>query len=428
MPKTKNTYFLHLIDKIGTPYEIYRATEEDFYALDGVPEDIIARLCDKNLQRACKIMDDCAMNGYGIITYEDKDYPMTLRNIIDPPMVLYYQGKWPDVNKDAFLGIVGTRSMSEYGMKSAYKISYELAAAGIVIVSGMAYGIDSVSACATLAANGTAVAVLGCGLNTTYPASHTTLRRAIAKRGVIISEYPPDVGVERMHFPRRNRIISGLCRATFIVEAGAKSGALITAKEAILQGRQVFAMPGNVGDENTDGTNRLIRDGTYVALEADDIYNEYAPLYYKVTDRIKMLKAKKHSDFDEGVLKRYGVRLADNFETSDNSKKEAARKKHKDDPYAITDTAPKALKDTEKASSVKDGQAEQVSEAHANEVLSTLDDIHRAVYSMFKQGSPMLLDNFVSVSDNTGDIIAALTTLEIMGLIRTMPGGIYVRL
>ena len=428
MPKTKNTYFLNLIDKFGTPYEIYRATEEDYYALDDVPEDIVARLCDKSLHRACKIMDDCAMNGYGIITYYDKEYPLTLKNIIDPPMVLYYQGKWPDVNRDAFLGIVGTRSMSEYGMKSAYKISYELAAAGIIIVSGMAYGIDSVSACAALAANGTTVAVLGCGLNTTYPASHTTLRRAIAKHGVIISEYPPDVGVERMHFPRRNRIISGLCSATFIVEAGAKSGALITAKEAMFQGRKVFAMPGNVGDENTDGTNRLIRDGIYVVLESDDIYNEYEPLYYKVTDRIKMLKAKKHSDFDEGVLKRYGVRSAESLDSSDGAKRDETYKNYERPSYASKNVTSQTSKATEKESHIKDDQIEQPSNGYAEDVLSTLDDIHRTVYSMFKQGSPMLLDNFVSVSENTGDIIAALTTLEIMGLIRTMPGGIYVRL
>lgn len=426
----RNTAFIRLIDKFGTPYEIYRAQEEDFCSVDDVPENIIAALCNKELDSACRIMDECAVRGYGIITYGDSEYPSELRSLVNPPIVLYCEGKLPDMEKVPCLGIVGTRKMSEYGMRCAYKISYELAAAGMVIVSGMAYGIDSVSACAALAANGVTVAILGCGLNTTYPAAHSKLRRAIVKNGAVISEYPPDTKVERYYFPQRNRLISGLCHATLVVEAGENSGALITANNAIMQGRQVFAIPGSVGSENSGGTNRLIHDGANVALDADDIYAEYAPIYPVTLDRMSMVKSKRHSDFDGSVLDRYGVAGADTVVPA----RRIASSRKTDAPFARSSAAPneKVTSATESSAAAydtrqqKDDKTESNSK-YAEEILSTLGEIHRKIYSMFEAGKPMMPDNFVSLGESTGDIIAALTALEIVGLIHTMPGGIYIR-
>ena len=192
---------------------------------------------------------------------QDADYPVRLRNIFEPPSLLYVKGQLPVIDEEVAVAMVGTRKASPYGVEAAEKIAYGLSRQGAVVISGAAAGVDSASHRGALRAGGKTIAVLGNGLDVVYPAENEWLYRDIAASGALISEYPPGTAAESWHFPVRNRIISGLSLATVVVEAPEKSGALITANTALEQGRDVFAVPGPIDAPMSRGCNRLIADG-----------------------------------------------------------------------------------------------------------------------------------------------------------------------
>ena len=229
--------FVRLIDRFSDPFEIYSLDEEEIERIEGIGERLKSKLCDKQLERAYSVIRACKSGKIDVIAYGDKRYPSRLKKLEDAPAVLFCKGRFPDFDSRLCIGMVGTRKMSEYGKESAYKIAYEMAAANAVVVSGMALGIDSVAACGALAAGGTTVAVLGCGVDVVYPKQHAALYEKIAKHGAVISEFMPSSSPEKYNFPIRNRIISGLCQGTLVVEGDKRSGALITAKCALMQGR-----------------------------------------------------------------------------------------------------------------------------------------------------------------------------------------------
>ena len=301
-----NAEFAPLVDRFGSAYALFCAQESDIETLD-ISENFKGRLCDKRLDEAYAVVEYCQKHGVGILSYTDPAYPSTLRAIKTPPCVLYYKGKLPDFEKRLFISMVGTRSMSEYGKEMAYRISYELASTGVVVVSGMALGVDAACAVGALAAKGCTIAVLGCGIDIAYPKQHERLMHAIAEQGLVLTEFPPSTPPRGYHFPLRNRIISALGVGTLVVEADLGSGALITAREAIVQGKDIYAVPGNVGDQNTSGTNALIRDGAAVVLGARDILHNYAFLYRDSVDTARLMRAQERSDPDPAVFARYGV-------------------------------------------------------------------------------------------------------------------------
>lgn len=206
-----------------------------------------------------------------IINKEDREYPEQLLDISDPPEKLYCIGDCRLLKKPS-LAVVGSRKCSEYGRQTAMKIGREAAGNGLVVVSGMAKGIDSFGHLGALKAGGKTIAVLGCGVDICYPKENQKLYQQIAEEGLIISELPPGTEPMPYTFPRRNRIISGLATATAIVEAGTNSGALITAELAAAQGREVFAVPGNINSQYSLGTNKLISDGARPVAVVDDIF------------------------------------------------------------------------------------------------------------------------------------------------------------
>jgi DNA processing protein len=206
----------------------------------------------------------------GVITLADSDYPSLLRQIYDPPAILFYRGDLAVLDKPC-IALVGARKATEYGKSAARKLAAELVRAGTVVVSGMARGIDSCAHIGALQANGTTVAVLGCGLDVCYPPENLQLREKIVRSGVILSEFPPGTQPKPQHFPMRNRIISGLSLATVVVEAAEKSGALITADCALEQGRDVFAVPGSIHSPLSRGCHRLLKDGAAMVEQAADI-------------------------------------------------------------------------------------------------------------------------------------------------------------
>ncbi len=199
-------------------------------------------------------------------------YPSELKHIVDPPFALYYEGTGLD-HQETCVAIVGARECTEYGKKVAYELSYNLAREGLTIVSGLAKGIDTYAHEGALKAKGKTIAVLGSGLEICYPKENEGLMKRIKNEGVVLSEYLPQEKPLQYHFPARNRIISGMSKVVVVVEAKQKSGSLITAREALEQGRDVGAVPGNIYSELSTGTNQLIREGAFPILSYIDILN-----------------------------------------------------------------------------------------------------------------------------------------------------------
>ena len=222
--------------------------------------------------------------GAALLTPEDANYPSLLKNLPDPPLALYLRGTILPQD-DLALAMVGTRKATGYGRDAAAFFARQLAQQGVTIVSGLAHGIDSAAHRSALEAGGRTIAVLGCGIDRVYPPDHAELARQITQQGALISEFPVGSKPEARHFPRRNRIISGLSLGVLVVEAPEKSGAMITADLAAEQGRDVFAVPGTIFNAASTGTNRLIQDGAKLVMTVEDILDELNIAQRKVEAR-----------------------------------------------------------------------------------------------------------------------------------------------
>ena len=249
---------------------------ESEWRLSGVlnNKDIEA-LSSTPLSKAADIIEKCEKSGIRVIPLDSDEYPECLKEISAPPAVLYVKGELPDFSSCLAIAMVGTRNATMYGKKTSHILAGSLAKVGVIIVSGGAVGIDSLSHTGALEAGGTTVCVLGCGINFPYLTGNKKMRDDISKRGAVISEYPPDYPPGKYTFPDRNRIISGLSRGVVVVEAGTKSGSLITARLAAEQGRDVFAVMGNITSPYSQGTNALIKDGAVPVTDFTDITGYY---------------------------------------------------------------------------------------------------------------------------------------------------------
>lgn len=244
----------------------------------------------------------CRQNGWDIITYDDSRYPDKLRDTDTPPAVLYCDGKFPDFDNYASVGMVGTRNASPYALTVSRLMAHGLAECGAIIVSGGALGVDSAAHTGALDANGITVAVLGCGLGTNYLKKNQRLRRKIKENGALITEFMPFTKAEKHTFPMRNRIISGLSDGLFVGEAGEKSGSLITANCAIDQGRDIFVVPSSVLDDRFLGCNKLIEQGASVATSPKRILECYANKYDTVNlDAARTITEIKNNTFVTGT-------------------------------------------------------------------------------------------------------------------------------
>ena len=271
---------LLLLDHFGTPENIYYADEGEYRLVEGIEPRQLALLGEKSLEGADRILGACSRLGLRLLTMQDADYPVRLRNIFEPPCLLYIKGQLPVIDEEAAIAMVGTRRATPYGLEAAEKLAYGLSRQGALVVSGAAAGIDSASHRGALRAGGRTIAVLGSGIDVVYPAENEWLYRDIAASGALVSEYPPGAAAEAWHFPVRNRIISGLSLAAVVVEAPEKSGALITANTALEQGRDVFAVPGPIDAPMSRGCNRLIADGAAALVtESWDVLREYEGMY-----------------------------------------------------------------------------------------------------------------------------------------------------
>ena len=269
----------HLLEAFGSAKAVFAASEqvlEHYLPLKPAQKQAIA---EKDLSQAEAILGNCKRQGIRIMSILDAEYPQRLKNIFDPPAVLYVRGRLPDMNSLPAIAVVGQRKATPYGRMAAEQLGYHLSNRGVVVVSGMAQGVDGAAHTGALQGKTPTVAVFGTAIDQCYPANHSGMLRQILRHGAAISEYPPGKRGYPSWFPQRNRIISGLCLGTVIVEAPKKSGSLITASLALDQGRDVFAVPANVDAASSEGCNILIQSGAKLVRSVSDILEEYEGLY-----------------------------------------------------------------------------------------------------------------------------------------------------
>lgn len=295
IPRKRN----ELLDHFKTPRNIWEASEKDLLDLECVTADVLDNIKDREIRKSVsKAYDDVSRNSIEVITIKDQRYPYLLKKIYDPPVLLYSLGRFKTC--EASIAVVGSRRATEYGLQASETLSESLARCGFTIISGMARGVDGRAHAGALKVKGITTAVLGCGLDIVYPVENRELMKRIIQTGCVISEYPPGTPPIPRNFPARNRIISGLSKGVVVIEAAEKSGSLITAKFALEQGRDVFALPGNISSINSFGTNKLIRDGARIVTGLDDIFQELNVTFTRNNTAVE--SAKKHIDYNfEGL-------------------------------------------------------------------------------------------------------------------------------
>lgn len=273
-----------LVEALGSPENVLSARRPDLDRIEGLNRGVVDSVLgweskidlSKELARIREF-------GAEVVTQEDEEYPRLLREIHDPPIVLYVWGKLQMRDQHA-IGVVGSRRTTHYGLECAKRLSYQIAYSGLTVVSGLARGIDTAAHQGALAAKGRTIAVLGTGLEHLYPAENRALAEKIASSGAVVTEFPMDTTPDRQTFPMRNRIISGWSFGLLVVEAGVNSGALISASQAADQGRSLYAVPGPIDRPTSQGTNRLIQQGAKLVLSVDDILEDLQTLFPKTPE------------------------------------------------------------------------------------------------------------------------------------------------
>ncbi len=263
-----------LLTAMGSVERVLAARESELASVEGISNELARKIItgreSVDLDREKKLVED---HGVTVFDCEDESYPQSLKEIYDPPLVLYVKGKIPN-RFSMGIGVIGTREPTAYGRENAKKFSFQLAYAGVPIVSGLARGVDTYAHQGALAAKGVTWAVVGCGLLTCYPAENQSLMDKIAEEHCVISEFPMETKPDRQTFPMRNRIVSGLSHGVLVIEAGVHSGALITARMALDQGRQVYAIPGRIDQPEAKGCHALLKQGAKLVEGVEDILQD----------------------------------------------------------------------------------------------------------------------------------------------------------
>ena len=394
---------VQLLQHFSDPEDIFFAAKDAFDHIEGLTEEAKESLQDKNLTGAEEILDACRREKLHILTYRDAAYPVRLKNIADPPVVLYYKGTLPDFDGSPVIGVVGTRKASAYGMQTAKRMGYQIGRCGGIVVSGMAYGIDGMAMAGALTAGQRVVGVLGCGADVVYPLSNRSLFADTERYGCILSEFAPGTPPVKWNFPKRNRIISGLSCGVLVVEAPEKSGALITARQAADQGRDVFVVPGNIDIPSFVGSNRLLRDGAIAVSSGWDILSEYEAQY---PDKIHPENTPAtQTAYPDEVLK-----VASEVE-------KPAVKGEKNAPKSLLKE--KLKKEGKKKDIDKEPSGTYID---LNDTLNKLSPDEKAIVTALKDGERLVDDVIAETGMTTGKLLATLTMLELKGILRRHPG------
>jgi DNA processing protein len=304
IPGFRAALFHRSLSRFSSAAGILKAGKEPLSSVPGVGKAVAAAVAKLAVEEAWRREREKAAEwGVDIVTLFDEGYPEILRQIHDPPPVLYLRGGITAADAHA-LAIAGSRAATVYGKATAERFARALAGRGVTVVSGLARGIDSSAHRGALEGGGRTIAVLGSGMDRLYPPENNRLAAEIASSGAVVTEFPFGAGPEKRHFPMRNRTISGLSLGLIVVEAAARSGALITAHLALEQGREVFAVPGNVTSSRSDGPNGLIRDGACLVRSIDDVFEELP--YLAAGKRAASEAAAGLSDDERAILDRLG--------------------------------------------------------------------------------------------------------------------------
>jgi DNA processing protein len=394
--------FAKLIEKFNNPLNIYNASDSEIAAVITSDCQDYSMLCNKDTEKAKSILNFCTSKKVGILTYSDEKFPKSLREISNPPVLLYYRGVLPNFDAHCLISVVGTRALSSYGKTNTFKISHDLALAGAVIVSGMAKGIDGVALAGALSVGKSTVAVLGSGIDVCYPAAHKTLAREIVKNGCVFTEYCPGTPPNSQNFPVRNRLISGLSCATIVMEGDERSGAVITARCAQKQGRKVFAFPGNVGNTNSQATNLLIKNGASLITSADDVIRCFDKT---IPARLNPFKLEVHPQYRiNETLDALEVVCA----TSAEDLERYAKVKEK-----------KTNKDNIKGGKQNENPPVSIS---AEESVMRFDKKTLSIYKKIPTDGDCSVDSLTDDNISLPDVMLALLNLEIARFIVMLPG------
>ena len=389
-----------LLEYFSDPEDIYFAQPEAFVHIDGMTEETARALADKDLKTAEKNLADAMKYKLHILTYRDVAYPKRLKHIPDPPLVLYYKGTLPDFDSQPVIGVVGTRQASPYGLSAAKKFGHEIAKCGGMVVSGLASGIDGMAMKSALSAGGSVVGILGCGAEQVYPKSNRWLFEDMERYGCILSEFPPETPPLKWNFPRRNRIISGLSHGVLVVEAPEKSGALITANQALEQGRDVFVVPGNLDQPTFVGSNKLLKDGGILASSGWDILSEYEALFPgKVTKDTRPSRQRvspEEAAATDKILPKVAQKLR--LPVIKGPEKEKSYKKDVD----------------------KNGSSNY---SDVNKDLSALSPEQRAIVQALRDGERLVDEVIAETNLPAGKVSSLLTMLAIKGYVEKRPGN-----
>ncbi len=434
-----STKAVRLVRYFGNAEKVFLASAKELLESGAVKENdrIYQVLLTHDIKEAESIIEWCDNKGVDVTIPGSKYYPSNCLSLRDAPMVLYSVGKLPDFDKSCCVAVVGTRKMSAYGRNQAFRMGYGLAKGGAVVVSGLALGVDGVAMASCLEAGGKTVGVLGCGIDTVYPKEHKELFKAVIKNGAIVTEYAPGTGPSRDSFPKRNRLISALSLGTVVVEADVFSGALITARHSIYQGKDVFSVPGNVENEGSEGTNQLIKEGAFTVTSAADVIDRYEYVY---PHSISVLNAKRSvADIDcvkasEEVCRKFDVRCESDrysiYASSLKSLKKDTRNEISENELSVfagTSDIPKlesvkktGRKKTDKSFSDLPGEPVRID-------YDMLTDIEKKVYNAMTPDVPMIPDEIKVEGLRINDILSALTLLEISGAVDGGAGGYFMR-
>lgn len=418
-----NKNYALLLENFKDAREIYEAGLSDYEKVEGLEKKFAQKLCNKDLSKAQEIYEFCITHSVRLLHCLESDYPVKLKWIYSYPVLLYVYGQLPNLNEALTVGVVGTRDFTDYGRIAAYRIGGGLARAKAVVISGMALGNDSIAQLAAINNGGKTVAVMGTGIDRIYPPEHRELAKLIAKNGALVTEYPPGTPPYGKNFPIRNRIISGLSDAVALIECEKISGALITTKFATEQSRGVYAVPGDITSPTSEGPISLIKDGAKPITTAADIVEDFVCQYSYLN------AVMKNTNFDVAVPR--GVNTAS--ESTLISQKQKSKRKSLANTNFIENSfikkvfaGNKAIKNSDTKNDLPaNKETSHIKTTEKRQAPNSLNEVESYVFEKVYEKGNISVEELACDKYQTSQIMSALTKLEILDLIKALPGDCY---
>lgn len=428
-----NGYSL-LLEHFRDAKAIYEANIDEYSEVDGLEKKFALKLEDKDLTHAKEIFDFCRAHSVRLLHCMEPDYPIKLKWTYAYPVLLYIYGTLPNLNEILTVAVVGTRDYTDYGRIAAYRIGGGLARARSVVISGLALGNDSIAQLAAVNNGGKTIAVMGTGIDRIYPSEHRELAKLIAKNGALVTEFAPGTPPKRENFPIRNRIISGLSDAVALIEARARSGALITTKFATEQSRSVYAVPGDITSPTSYGPISLLKDGAKPITNAADIIEDFVCQYSYLN------AVMENTNFDVAVPK--GVNTASESALIPTWSKTKRRSEALTFDHDFTGDSEKigiakffgGFKDrdkSEKKNTKKNPADKKKAEPEMKKNVKKpmpegLSETESKIYTTIAETGRINAEELTDADTPTADVMSALTKLEILGIVKSLPGGFYI--